>query len=411
MQSGGDGSDIGAVENGLPQSGPNYVVTSTNSGGPFESDGVCTNDECSLQEALLASNANPDANTIFFRRDVRGSITTQFTNGFSITQPVTIVGPGARILSVNGGNAARIFNVSGPNVTISGLTLTSGRVFAANGAAVQNTGGLTLVNCSLTNHTATASTTSGGLGGAIYNASGATLALLGCTLRGNSAGQFGGGVYNEGALTVTNCTFAFNTALRGGGLMSRANDAQSSMLLRNSTIANNSATDGAATAGGGGCSVEGAAAQHHVGNTIIAGNSSTNNPDVRGDYASDGHNLIGNKGTSTGFNDGVNGDQVGGGSLPTKPANLATSGTTAARPTRSRRPPQARCAMRPMMRLRPRPISGDIPVSAAAISARWNSAAGISRSPRSRAPAAPTLWSVSRKPSPAVAIVSNGSCS
>jgi hypothetical protein len=178
---------------------PNYVVTSTNSGGPFESDGVCTNDECSLQEALLASNANPDANTIFFRRDVRGSITTQFTNGFSITQPVTIVGPGARILSVNGGNAARIFNVSGPNVTISGLTLTSGRVFAANGAAIQNTGGLTLVNCSLTNHTATASTTSGGLGGAIYNASGATLALLGCTLRGNSAGQFGGGVYNEGA--------------------------------------------------------------------------------------------------------------------------------------------------------------------------------------------------------------------
>jgi hypothetical protein len=181
-----------------------------------------------------------------------------------------------------------------------------------------------LADCSLMNNTATTSNGSGGLGGAVYNAVGATLVVRSCTFSGNSAGQFGGGLFNEGAATVTNCTFAFNSAMRGGGVASRANDAESSMLLRNSTIANNTASDGTAMAGGGGCSVEGAAAQHHVGSTIIAGNSNATNPDVRGDYTSDGHNLIGNKGGSTGFTDGVNGDQIGGGGSPVRPANLGS---------------------------------------------------------------------------------------
>jgi hypothetical protein len=63
--------------------------------------------------------------------------------------------------------------------------------------------------------------------------------------------------------------------------------------------------------GGGGLYCEGGLQQHFVGNSIIAANSSTNDPDVRGQYTSDGNNLIGNAGDSTGFSNGSNGDKVG----------------------------------------------------------------------------------------------------
>ena len=52
-----------------------------------------------------------------------------------------------------------------------------------------------------------------------------------------------------------------------------------------------------------------------LGNSIIAGNfSSANpatNPDLRGNFTSDGHNFIGDAGFSSGFSDNVNSDQAG----------------------------------------------------------------------------------------------------
>ena len=59
--------------------------------------------------------------------------------------------------------------------------------------------------------------------------------------------------------------------------------------------------------------------QHHVGNTIIAGNSNSINPDVRGNYTSDRHNFIGSIGNALGFTNGVNGDQVGTNAVPLNP--------------------------------------------------------------------------------------------
>ena len=150
-------------------------------------------------------------------------------------------------------------------------------------------------------------------GGAVYNAADASLVLDSSTFSNNTAAQYGGGLYSDGIVTGTNSTFTGNSGLRGGGLISRFAGGAAMMTLRNCTITNNTATDGVASPGfgGGGVFAEGNNQQYFAANNIIAGNSSTNDPDVRGNYTSDGHNLIGKVGDSTGFSNGVNGDIVG----------------------------------------------------------------------------------------------------
>ncbi len=141
-------------------------------------------------------------------------------------------------------------------------------------------------------------------GGAIFNKSGATLSLLRCTFVFNQTDQLGGGVYNDGTFTATNCTFFANLALRGGGIISRFNNGAATMTLRNCTIAVNhaSATSAGSVAVGGGVYAEGGAQQHHLGNSIIAGNTAdTNDPDLRGAFTSDGHNWVQNLGDATGL--------------------------------------------------------------------------------------------------------------
>jgi predicted outer membrane repeat protein len=255
-------TDIGAFELDEPQVGPDFVVTTTDE----HSDGLCGIADCTLIEALDASNANASANTITFAPGVSGTIFTSFGPGRSITHPLTITGPGARALTIDGKGSRRVFNIQAAagSVAISGLTLANGKAgssgafpngwggailnaasltltdctlsgnsSAVHGGAILNNGSnsgtatLTLNNCTLTGNSSTAA------GGAIFNlgsASGhATLNLTNCTLSGNSASQSGGAIYNDGtnagnaALTLTNCTFSQNTAtLVAGGIYNDA---------------------------------------------------------------------------------------------------------------------------------------------------------------------------------------------
>jgi predicted outer membrane repeat protein len=266
-------TDIGAFELDQPQIGPDFVVTTTDE----HSDGLCGIADCTLIEALAASNANASANTITFASGVSGTIFNSFGPGRSITHPVTITGPGARTLTIDGKGAHRIFNIQAGagSVSISGLTLANGKAVAGafpngsggailnaasltftdctfignssdvHGGAILNNGSssgnatLTLNNCTLTGNSSTASA------GAILNlgaASGhATLSMTNCTLNQNSASQHGGAIYTDGtsagnaALTLTNCTFNQNTAtLLAGGIYNDAfnqGQAQGTALL------------------------------------------------------------------------------------------------------------------------------------------------------------------------------------
>jgi hypothetical protein len=221
--------------------------------------------------------------------------------------------------------------VTSANVVISGLTIRNGYVgdgSEAKGAGVLvASGSVTLTDCAFVFNNAGAFE---GYGGGLYNASGATVNLLRCTFDDNEAGSFGGGAYNEGTLTATNCTFFNNSALRGGGLLSRASGGAARMTLRNCTVSGNDARDGVASPGfgGGGVFAEGNASQYFASNNIVAGNFATNDPDIRGNYTSEGSNLIGKVGDSTGFTNGVNGDKVG---------TVADAAQRAARPLRSQR--------------------------------------------------------------------------
>ena len=227
---------------------PTYTVTSIDG----HSDGVCSGDDCTLLEALNAANANADANIINFAPGVTGVISTSLTpSGLPIYNPVTINGPGARVLAISGGRVARVFNITGTGpVNISGLSLVFGLAswqrFPDNvGGAILNTASLTLTDCTLSGNSATSS------GGCIYNngaGGNATLTLVRCTLSGNSASSAGGGILNAGygghaTATLTNCTLDQNTANQTGGAI--YNDGTSSgnaaLTLTNCTLNKNSA--------------------------------------------------------------------------------------------------------------------------------------------------------------------------
>lgn len=85
---------------------------------------------------------------------------------------------------------------------------------AGDGGIIANFGNTTLINCELKNGKSRAR------GGAICNATGASITLENCNIHDcSSASSYdGGGIYNIGILTLSDCTISGNTAENGGGI-------------------------------------------------------------------------------------------------------------------------------------------------------------------------------------------------
>ena len=149
-----------------------------------------------LRSAVAFANADPGA-TITFGPGVSGVIALQGTE-MDITASMTITGPGAGVVQVDGSGVSRLFNITAPSaqVGLSGLTL-------------QNGSGLNDPNV-VTN----------GTGGSISSVG--TLVLTGCVLRGSTA-SYGAAIYNSGTLMLTGCTLNGNVA--GGGRGGRSTTA------------------------------------------------------------------------------------------------------------------------------------------------------------------------------------------
>ena len=90
------------------------------------------------------------------------------------------------------------------------------------------------VTAAMTNLTITGGDVVGDFGGGIYN--NGTLALTECTVDGNSAPNGGGGIFNQGTVTVTASTISGNSSRFGGGIFSIG-----TVTATNSTISGNSA--------------------------------------------------------------------------------------------------------------------------------------------------------------------------
>ena len=304
-----------------PAQAKTFTVNSTAHPG----DGDCTSAQCTLAEAVNEANNNFQGDTIDFVGGLRGEIplhNTASQGGFSIYDDaqgldLTINGPGARVLAVNGNDETRDFGIAtGANVTISGLSIKNGKTYSSNPDAggIGNSGILTLDHVTMSGNTAY------GYGGAISNAG--TLTVTDSTVNGNRSFP-GGGIYNYrgGALTISNSTFSGNTSTNGAGGGVASTQTGSTLTITASTFYDNTAPEGGGGGiytGGGGLStitnatIAGNNAKLGGGiynsgttnllNTIVAGNTaSSQGHDAYGPITSQGNNLIGNISGATGF--------------------------------------------------------------------------------------------------------------
>ncbi|BAY98518.1 hypothetical protein NIES37_24680 [Tolypothrix tenuis PCC 7101] len=188
--------------------------------------------------------------------------------------------------------------------------------FISNSATSGNGGGIYNYDTTgnVNNSTFSSNLASNGRGGGIYN-EGVFINVLtvnNSTFDANSATD-GGGIYNNVgvSLNVNNSTFASNSAINGNG--GGIYNSLDTLNVNNSTFSGNSATDG------GGILIE-SRSPTALKNTIVAGNTSSQNPDVSGVLlGSSSNNLIGDGTGTTGISNGVNGNQVGTAAIPINP--------------------------------------------------------------------------------------------
>ncbi len=277
------------------------VVNSTQD--KLSNDGLCT-----LREAIIVANkdarsggksgecpAGSGADTIILpagtytlNRSDSGKEDSGSTGDLDITSNVTIssTGPGMTIIDTSRfttGFNDRIFHILSGNVTLSGVIIKGGNV-AGDGSGIYNNGALTVTNS---------------------------------TVFSNTAGANGGGIYNAGTVTLINVTISGNTGkTSGGGLFNNSGTAN----LNNVTIATNIAdSDRNGTGDGGGIFRSGGTI--NLKNTLVGANvdnsAAAKHADCSGMLTSQGHNLLGND-TGCVFS-AADGDQVGTGSGPIDP--------------------------------------------------------------------------------------------
>jgi hypothetical protein len=150
----------------------------------------------SLRAAITAANANPGADLIAFAPKLKGTVA--LTSGeLGITDNVLIDGPGANGLAVSGSDLSRVFRIdAGVAVVMDGLTVTRGNA-QFRGGGIRNDGTLTLSRAVVSDNVVV------GLPGDLP-----------------AVNSFGGGIFNTGTLTVLHTTFAGNRAIGADGVPS-----------------------------------------------------------------------------------------------------------------------------------------------------------------------------------------------
>lgn len=210
-----------------------FQVTNTAASGPG-----------SLPQAILEANSTPGHDTITFVSGLSGIIIP--TDSLTITDDVTLIGPGAAQLAVSGNNAYRVFYIgSGVAVTITELTVRDGRATngqvanSSEGGGIWSAGTLYLDRVHLVNNTAMPGF---GKGGGLYVYSGGSVTISGTQMFDNEASWEGGGAYiygSTGSVTVNGGQVFNNRAGYGGGICAYGN-----FMLAGTQIFSNAATYG-----------------------------------------------------------------------------------------------------------------------------------------------------------------------
>ena len=215
----GANCDSGAFE--LVQQGSSSItVINTNDSGAG-----------SLRQAIQDAASG---DTINF--DLMYPATITLTSGtLNIAKNLTILGPGASNLTLDGNHSVQILSIaSGKTVSMSGLTFANGS--NNNGGAIFNSGNLSISKSVFTGNSSIQ-------GGAINNQASGTVTVADSAFSGNTASAFGGGLMSFGTATVTRSTFSGNTQ---SGEAAAVYNGGTAMTITNTTFAGNQANNGGA---------------------------------------------------------------------------------------------------------------------------------------------------------------------
>jgi CSLREA domain-containing protein len=340
------GVAVGLLLAALPAAAATITVDTT-------ADAIADDGNCTLREAVRAANLDTavDACTAGSGADEivlpEGTFTLSLpgasedhamTGDLDLRETVTITGAGADATIVDANDLDRAFDVQNGAATFVDLTMRNGtapggeaggvlRVTNGNAASLTDCvvadgaansgagirvdiGTLELLRTTVRDNTATSS----GGGIAVEQS---PMTITDSTISGNVADNIGGGLFAGGSsstfsIMISGSTFTANGAINGGAMF-LANESQTT--IRNSTLSNNLATgsggalyqsfgDGVTLANatvtlniadtGGGIAQDGSSAPIVIRNTILAGNTASDDTsqDCAGTITSAGYNLV-----------------------------------------------------------------------------------------------------------------------
>lgn len=163
----------------------------------------------SLRAAINLANFFSGADTITFNLAGCPCVIALVTSLPTITETLTISGPGADLLAVDGGGSVRVVDIEAAPVSLAGLTVQNGYT-AGSGGGLRSDGPLTLTNVHVLSNTAV------GQGGGLYASD--ALVLVGGEFRGNqSTGNDGGALLTNDVVRLAGTAFISNTAEGYGG--------------------------------------------------------------------------------------------------------------------------------------------------------------------------------------------------
>ena len=205
------------------------------------------NVDCGTQDLQAAITGAADNDTIII------ADATTCTGNFTVTKPLTIraATPAGATLDGADVDGAPVLDVTGGgNVTLQDLTITGGLNSAGDGGGIRSSSavGLTLIDTTVTLNSALN-------GGGIWNDG--PMTITDSLITDNTATQSGGGVHNisGGIVVVTGSTISNNTAENAGGVLNNgAGGSGSTITFTDSVISGNDATGATPgePAGGGG---------------------------------------------------------------------------------------------------------------------------------------------------------------
>ena len=240
-------------------------------GGIYNYQGTLTINYCTLSDSTIGGIYNRNGTLTVSNSTLSGNSTTSYGGG--------------------------IYNRdSTKTLTVSNSTLSGNSARYGGGIYSSGSSGTTIVsNTTLSNNTTSSYTNSSSGGGGLYLYSG-IMFVSNSTLSGNSTASYGGGIFNNGTLTVLNSTLSGNlytgsyTGFGGGGIFNNG-----ALIVLNSTLSSNSAEFGR----GGGVYITSGGSS--IGNSLIAGNTAFDGTEVyrsSGTFTSQGNNLFGQNGGS-----------------------------------------------------------------------------------------------------------------